>query len=581
MATKAGLHYGTQVVFTYGPLGFLDGPFIWYGDLGVLAFLYSAALYVGFCVALVWALRRSLPIVPSVLVAFLIVALLPVVEKPILIAVLVCLGVLERERSQRTIDLFVICGASGAAVEVLVKLSSGPIVALVVLVALIGVGARWWQVLGFLGLMGAGILSLWLLTGQSLSTVPDFLENTWQVVSGYSAAMVRETEVPQWKVIAATIGAAIVTVGLVVASARARFPDSRARWAATGLMGIAAFAVFKEGVVRTDAPHLTLFFSTACVLWIAIPWGRARWRLLLAGSAVIAVMGVPVRPSGLPTNLNAVANVRYATDQFRTLVSGSRRAKLIIGGRFGMGIGYNLDPQMLADLRGHTVAIEPWEAGVAWAYQLDWDPLPIFANYQAYTSKLDEINAAKVESSDGPDRILRENELLSAPGTTGDVDDRYPGWDPPAQARAILCNFVPLHTSARWQALGRTSNRCSPPQLIRSVDASSGTTVAVPEPAPNEVVFVRIYGAGVSGLERLTTLLLHARTRRVIVNGTRSYRLVPGTASDGLLLWGNGQFAEMGAFSQIPQARTIEVTGANGDLRFSFFRMRVRVPGGG
>jgi hypothetical protein len=576
MAIKDGLHFGTQVVFTYGPLGFLDSPFIWYGDLAILAFLYSAALYTGFCVALVWALRRSLPIVPSVLLAFLIVALLPLLEESILVAVLVCLGALERERSQRTINLFVIGGASFAAIEALLKLSSGPIIVLVLLVAVIGVGARWWQVLGFLGLMGAEILCLWLLTGQSLSTIPDFLQNTWQIVSGYSAAMVRETEVPQWKVIAATLGAAIVMVGLVVASARARFPDNRARWAATVLMAIAAFAVFKEGVVRTDAGHLSLYFSTACVLWIAIPWGKARWRWLLAGAVVIAAMGAPVRPPTLPTNINAIANIRYATDQFRNVVSESRRANLINDGRFRMELGYRLDPQMLADLRGHTVATEPWEIGVAWAYQLDWNPLPVFQNYQPYTSKLDEANAAKVESPDGPDRILRENGMVVAPGSTGDVDNRYPGWDPPAQARAILCNFVPLHTSIRWQVLGRTPNRCSPPQLIRTVDAGSGATVRVPEPARNEVVFVRIHGAGVSGLERLWTLLLHARTRRVIVNGAQSYRLVPGTASDGLLLWGSDRIAEGGPFSQIPQARTIEVTGVNGDLRFSFFRMGVR-----
>ena len=114
------------------------------------------------------------------------------------------------------------------------------------------------------------------------------------------------------------------------------------------------------------------------------------------------------------------------------------------------------------------------------------------------------------------------------------------------------------------------------PQLIRSVDAGSGTTVPVPEPGPGEVVFVRIDGAGVSGLERLSSFLLHARTRRLIVNGAQSYRLIPGTASDGLLLWGSDRIAAGGAFSQIPQARTIQLTGANGDLRFSFFRMRVR-----
>jgi hypothetical protein len=577
MAIKDGLDFGDQVIFTYGPLGFLQGPFIWYGDLAVLAFIHLAAVYVGFCVALVWALRRSLPIVPSVLIAFLIVALLPLLEQSILVAVLVCLGVLERERSERTINVLVVGGASFAAVEALVMLSFGPIIALVFLIAVIGVGARWWQVLGYLGLLAAEILTLWLITGQSLSTIPDFLENTRQVISGYSEAMLREQGIAAWKVTTATLAAAIVVVGLVAANARARYRDRRARWAGMALMGIAAFAVFKEGVVRPDAGHLSIFFSTACVLWIAIPWTKDRWHWLVAGAAAIALMGIPVRPPGWPTNLNAIANVRYATGQFHSLVSGSRRAELINEGRFGMGISYGLDPQTLAALRGHTVAVEPWEIGVTWAYHLDWDPLPVFANYQAYTSKLDDANADKVESPTGPDRILRENVPVVTPEwPTGDLDNRYPGWDPPAQARAILCNFVPLHTTIRWQVLGRTPDRCGPPQLVRSVEAAPGTTVTVPPPGRDGVVFVRIHGAGVSGLERLSSFLLHARTRRVIVNGTQRYRMIPGTASDGLLLWGSDRVAAGAGFSQIPQARTIAVTGADGDLRLDFFRMNVR-----
>jgi hypothetical protein len=576
MALKDGLQFGEQVVWTYGPLGFLQGNYVWYSDLAVLSFLYSAALYVGFCVALVWALRRSLPVLPSLVIAFLIVALLPLLELSILVAVLICLGLLERERSQRALYVFLVAGASFVAVEALVKLSFGPVIALVFLIAVIGAGARWWQVLGFLGLVGTEILLLWLLAGQSLSAIPTFLDNTRQVISGYSDAMLLESGNPT-KVVLATIGAAIVAVGLVAASARAsRYRDRRARWAAAALMGVAAFAVFKEGVVRPDVGHLSLFFSTACVLWIAIPWTGAGWRWLLAGAALIAAMGIPVRPSGLPTNLNAIANVRFAANQLHTLLSPTRRTRLIDNGRFGMALTYGADPQTLAALRGHTVAVEPWEIGFVWANRLDWAPLPVFQNYQAYTSKLDEDNAAEVESPGGPDRILRENEKAVYPESlTGDVDNRFPGWDPPAQARAVLCHFVPLHTTERWQVLGRTSDRCGSPQLIRSVDAGAGATVAVPPPGRNEVVFVRIYGAGVSGLERLSSLLLHARTRRVVVNGTRPYRLIPGTAADGLLLWGSGPIAAGGAFSSIPQARTIAVTGTDGDLRFSFFRMRV------
>ncbi len=83
-------------------------------------------------------------------------------------------------------------------------------------------------------------------------------------------------------------------------------------------------------------------------------------------------------------------------------------------------------------------------------------------------------------------------------------------------------------------------------------------------------------GAGVGGLERISTALFHARVRQVLVNGGRSYRLIPETAGDGLLLRGRGPFAAPGPFSPVPQARTIAVTGAGGDLRFEFFRLQVK-----
>jgi hypothetical protein len=576
MALKDGLQFGKDVVFSYGPLGFLQGQAIWYGDLAVLAFLYSAALYVVFCTTLVWALRRVLPAPACVLIAFLVVALLPLLEQSILVAVIVCLSLLERERSERATVALAIGGASFSAVEALVKLSSGPLIAVLFLIALIGVRARWWQLLLFAALTLAELLLLWLLAGQSLSTAPAFLENTWQIVSGYSTAMLRQLDVPAWKVTLATIAAAIVTVGLVLASARGTYRDARARWAGAALMALAAFVIFKEGVVRTDAGHLSLYFSTACVLWIAIPWSRARWWWMLGGVALIAGIGVPVRPPGLPTNLDAIANVRFAADQVRSLLSGSRRGELAAAGRAAMKATYRLDPRTLAALRGHTVAIEPWEVGVAWAYRLDWKPLPVFQNYSAYTSALDDVNAAEVESPTGPDRILRENEPLVYPEfPTADLDNRFPGWDPPAQARAVLCHFAPLRTTEGWQTLGRVADRCGSPRFINSTEASPGTAVGVPAPGPSEVVFARIHGAGIGGLEKITTLLLHARLRHAVLNGSQSYRLIPETAGDGLLLRGDSRIAEGGAFSPIPQAKTIAVTGTSGTLRFSFFRMRV------
>jgi hypothetical protein len=462
-------------------------------------------------------------------------------------------------------------------VAALVKLSTGPLAAVFFLIALIGARAGRRRIAAYLLLLAAELLVLWLAAGQSLGDIPAFIHHTFEVSSGYSSAMLRHTDVAAWKVTAATIAAAAVGIAIALAAWFAGPPERSRRWALVAIAAVAAFAIFKEGVVRTDAGHLTLFFANACILWIAVGLGGPRWRLMLAAAAVVALMTIPVRPPGIGTEFDAVANVRNAVNQVRNLLGPGRREQLIEGGRAGLQATYGLEPRALAALRGRTVAVEPWEIAAAWAYELDWRPLPVFQNYQAYTAALDRLNSETVESADGPERILRENQLLvHEEFPTPDLDGRYLGWDPPEQARAVLCNFAPLATSERWQVLGRVPDRCGSPVPLGTVSAGSGEAVDVPVPGPRQVVFVRIGGAGVSGLERLQTFLFHASARHLTVDGERRYRLIPETAGDGLLLRGGAAVSEPGPFSSIPQAETIAVEGASGDLTYSFYAMDVR-----
>jgi hypothetical protein len=577
MAVHDGLQWGRDVVFTYGPLGFMNGQGVWYGDLGIIAFAYLSSLYVAFCIALVGTMRRLIGALPAVAIAFLIVTVLPLIEQAIVVALLLSMRALQGERSERAVYALMLGGATFAAVEVLIKFSAGPVIATFFLIALIGLRARWWQVCAYLALFAAEILALWLITGQSLGEIPNFLRNTYEVISGFSAAMVTTTDVPAWQVTVATIAAAGVMVSLAIASTQVSYRDARARWCGIGLMALAAFTVFKEGVVRTDAGHLSLFFSTACVLWIAIPWPRARWYWMLAGVAVIVAIGWPVRPTGQTNNLDAIANVRHALDQVRTLASASRREELSEAGRASMEAIYRLEPETLAALRGHTVAIEPWEIGVAWAYDLDWEPLPVFQNYSAYTAPLDAINSEALIGSDGPERLLRENVGAVYPEfPTRGIDGRFPGWDPPRQARTALCNFAVVQASERWQVLARTPNRCGRSRPLGGIEASPGEAVKVPAPGRGEVVWARVDGVEVGGLERLLAFVSHARTRHAIVNGERSYRLIPGTATDGLMLRSSDGIGGKGAFAQIPQARTIAITGVDDQVHLHFFSMPVR-----
>ena len=481
MAVHRGLAFGTQIIFTYGPLGFLRYTGLWYSDLAVISFCFSALLYVALCCSLVWALRRTFGAAAAAACAFFVLAMIPNVEQPIALTVLGCLGALSWIRPKYALEGLLVGGASFAAVESLVKLSTGPVVFAACLIALIGLRARWWQVSAFLALFAAEVALLWWAAGQTLSDFPDYLRNGWEVVSGYSAAMSVNSAPLSWKLLAY-----IAFAGILCAAAAGRYRDSRARWCAVAAAGVAAFAMLKEGVVRYDADHIAIYFSTACAIWLAIPWPQARRWLLVSGAVALGAVAIHQVP--LTPNVDVIGNVKRAKDAAVILSSPSKRAGMIDQARFGMALTYQLEPAILSRLRGHSVDIDPWEAGVAWAYDLDWSPLPVFQNYSAYTARLDALNAAEAASLSGPERILRENPSLVDPAyQSRSIDDRNPAWDPPEQARAILCNFVPLHTTSRWQVLGRIRDRCGRPKSAGTVDAEPGVPVPVPVPAKGEV----------------------------------------------------------------------------------------------
>ena len=578
MALNDNIPFGTDVVFTYGPLGFLITAVDWYVGLATVAFIWLAVLHVAVSCALVWALRRSFGAIVATLVAIVVLALLLAIEVPFALAAIACFAVLAPERPRHLVEVMVVAGATFAAIEMLVKLSVGPPLFAMFLIALIGARARPWQLATYVGIFLGGVVGLWLATGNALGDLNDYALNGREIIVGYSEAMIVAggTDLQQTGgLIAAIVG----LVALITLAALAPSRDALARWCVVGVAGVAGFSLFKEGIVRFDTPHLSAYFATMVVFWVAIPWGDARRLLSIGGAAGILAVALTLQlyndPGQAWARLTITDNFgRAITQTGKVFTPDERRITATYVGSL-MQSAYALDQGMLREMEGRTVAIDPSEIAVAWAYGLDWSPLPVFQNYSAYTAKLDRLNASRVASPEGPDRILRGNVRATGMPLSRSIDRRFPGWDPPAQALATLCNFDVLSESSNWQLLGRIPDRCGEPTPAGSVEAAYGETVGVPEAAPGEVVFVRIDGAGVSGLESLRSLLYRASFRYAEVNEGKRYRLVPGTAADGLLLRGAPELTGRGPFAQAPQAETIALIGPSGDLRYDFFSMEV------
>jgi hypothetical protein len=569
MAAHRGLQFGTQIVFTYGPLAFLREAWLWYGNLAVIGFLYGVALQIGLAVSAVWALRRTLSAPFAAALASATLLATPSRDVPLALAAIWCLVALSPEPPRLIRWLVGVGGGLLGAIEVLVELRSGPVIWGMCLITLLAI-SEWRRFTAiFVGVSVFAFGVLWFAAGQSTGNLPDFASTAAQIVSGYSEAMgilvLGTVEL---------IAIVAIGIGLVTTAARAA-PERRGRIASALVVGLLMFALYKEAVVRAESHHATIFFSTAAVLSVGIAFGRRRFAALalVLGLAIVAYTELP---SDSQVDLNPASHAKMAVDEVRLLLNPAERSRIAFYFSIRMAEHYQIDPATLALLRGHTVQIEPWETAVAWLYGLRWDPLPVFQGYSAYTALLDRLNASALRSPAGPERILRENTMLvdhQAPA----IDSRLQAWDPPGTALAMLCNYVTLRTTPRWQVLGKVADRCGRPQLIATVDTSYGRLIGIPADRPGGILYASVHGAAVSGvLERLRTSLFRAKFRYAVVNGTSVYRVVPGTAEDGLLMDAPADLDYPAPFRLSPQARTIKFTGPSGPLRLDLEWMPVR-----
>jgi hypothetical protein len=574
MAAERGMHFGSHVIFTYGPLGFLAIPQLWYVGLARIAFAYQTVIHVLVCVTLVYGLRRSLGLVAAAVVGFPALIFAPATDLPTLLACAWCLIILQPRAPSWGPTLVAVGGGVLAGVETLVELRPGPVIALMCAVALLFTERRAKNLAVFAGsLLGTGVI-LWFATGQGIGNVGAFLSHGLQIVAGYSEIM----GLPSGSGLAALAVAA--GIAFVIAAAVTAAPDEHRRFGAGLVAAIFVFAAFKEAFVRADIYHREGFYAAVLLAGLsAFPAVRPGVVPRAAAVAGLVALGAVVIHTTRPAVavFNPIDHARTAVDQVRMIVSDRRAEAYRVYAAGQMVQRYSLPHGIRALLGQHTVHVDPWDTGAAWLYRLHWDPLPVFQNYSAYTSALDRLNARALVSSTAPQRILRENTVVvDALHTPPGIDGRIGVWDPPGQVVAMMCNYVPLATTLRWQVLARAGNRCGVPHLVRSSSAGPGQTVEIPAAPPGEAVVGRIHGLGISGLERVRTWLYRAPSRWARLNGIGGVRIVPGTAADGLLLDVSSTSDYPPPFALSPGVRTISFAGFSGRLKIEIYEMPVR-----
>jgi hypothetical protein len=558
VALREHLQWGSQVVWSYGPYGYLNEPAFMDFNSWLLAFATNLAGHFAlFGVFALFLFRIKARPWQWLLVSVVIVlcfdryagheferfAVLD--HKAALVAVL--LLYLAAETSSRQLAALM-AGGAGLVIGYLFLdkgtflLVGGTLVAAYFTLSL--TRSRAGSFAALLGGLVVGYLALWLLAGQSISGIPSYFRTFYEEIAGYTPAMSWFDEsgaaypTLQWGLSIAML--ATTGLSLLITLWRREWSLFRLLLLTTPLM----FFVFKNSFVRFDEGHAVTFWALVGVLQglvlvraiAATSEIKPRAPAVLAGLTMLAsvvlvgglgpfIGGFPdMRPTlAFPDNL---VSYRHAVS---LLVRPYRRQEEEAQVRSSLQAAYPLPPDVVNELRHGTVDAVPLDIQQVFAYDLHWDPQPVFLSYNAYRPYLDHLDAQHYMGPQAPQYVLFVAE---------DIDLRYPLFDEPETYRVLMERYQVLQRISNLLILERRPDAPPPPERqAGNVAGRFGDWINVP-PHGDQRLYGRVQ-VGYTLLGQALYLLdrppeLQIRFKYGGGQISPAYRFIPATAPDGL-----------------------------------------------
>lgn len=520
-----GLSWGPDIVFTGGPLGYLYLPKALSGGIVALSIVYLALVYSSFFAVVIWQLRHRYGAYVAVAGSFVLFCLLRLdaPEATTMTAVLVGASFLAGELAPRIERWVPLLFGAAAAIQLLVKTNTGLLIAVMGLWISLIRPERWRRLLEFAGAFLAVFVAAWLSLGQSLADVPLWLIRTESVISGYASAMAVGSPSQNWVYYVALV---LLFAVLVLAVVGLELESGTRSWPLLVFALLASWFIFKSGMIRF---HVFYFFFFLIVLIAALPW-RPAWR---GAALIVLVATIAIIPevtfNRLPTDswITRPTNVHGFFQNLHAGVSQAQRDTALSGARLNVKRADPIPNKLIRLVGAEPVHIDSLETSVAWAYSLNWRPVPAFQSYLAYTQRLDEANADRLLESDGPTRVLRHKEIP--------IDGRYRLQESPEYMLTLVCNFNQIGAGGDWQVLARGRNRCGEAVKLGEARLETGRSVAVPSATAANMIVVGRIKLEPSLSWRLKNLAFKPPISMLAIDGVY-YRLVPETAAGPMLL---------------------------------------------
>jgi hypothetical protein len=389
-------------------------------------------------------------------------------------------------------------------------------------------------------LFAASILFFWILAEQHLTLLWPFLRYSWMLAGGYTEALMW-TVPGEIKSVGGLLLAMAVLIALTgyVAWMRWRFFGILP---AAGL-GAILFLVFKHGYVRYDQIHeITavlelLLAALACVAVTSPVLCKKNWRAgagnfivllciyLFCSSTFARCYGEENFPEErLWVNFAWTLNFKNILAPARLLRDPGHLRKI-----YGENLAEVRKQFPMPDVEG-TVDVYPWKQAGLFARDLRYDPRPVIQSYSAYTPELAELNARHLRGDRAPENILFDIDPM---------DIKFPSLEDGLSWPELLTRYDIKDTTGTFLLLKHAATpreyRLTP---VKETTIHFGEIFTLPT-ATNAPLWAEmeinksIFGTVVTALYKPTIVLMMVSLR----DGRQlHFHLVPGMARSGFLL---------------------------------------------
>lgn len=535
------LVFGKQIIFTYGPWGFIDADFYnpgTYSSLVIARLIIFLAVVIGW-----WALSRRLCfsqiISPILLTLFFSLDMIHDCLFFLMPILAILLHYSTRDLSHRRIrwDWPLLFLVSALALVSMIKMSyMGTIFFIMGLMVFDDLYQARVPLSGIVFGLCVGLW--WVLAYQPLNAFIPWLWTAPDLTSGYSGAMMVPASFAPRITFYILISAAMACLLFLI-----QRRDKVRAVISTASLAVVLFGLFKAGFVRDDVHERVASAGLIMASFLLLPvyWRGSRslfvrtaavlFPLLCFGNLELSSLYVHRYFPGMTFDSPAAvlsAQLSSVPEFYRATLSEIEHPQMLRRNFDAKQRSIKLT-ERIPPATG-TMDMYAYDQVAILARHDDYRPRPVFQGYAAYTSALQKINANYLASKDAPQTLLVN---------LATIDNRFPAMDdaeswPVMFARYKVTDFDGTYLTLQKCAVAHSIAL----QKIESIDKSINDLIPVPDDFKEPIWVAIDFRSTIMGA--ICSALYKPPAIDLVVNysdGSKNrYRLIANVARGGFLL---------------------------------------------